>query len=122
MNAKPPPSRPVGLRQANGYNRSLIEASLDPLVTIGPEGKITDVNAATEVATGCSRAELIGTDFSDYFTEPEKARAGRIVLSASRSTLPSLPRRWPAWASIGWPSTNLPKIENHERTTPHPDC
>lgn len=64
------------LRQANAYNRSLLEASLDPLVTIGPEGKITDVNAATETVTGCARATLIGTDFSDYFTEPEKARAG----------------------------------------------
>lgn len=64
------------LRQANAYNRSLIEASLDPFVTIGPDGKITDVNTATEAATGCARAELIGTDFSDCFTEPEKARAG----------------------------------------------
>jgi len=64
------------LRQANAYNRSLLEASLDPLVTIGPEGKITDVNAATESVTGCDRATLIGTDFSDYFTDPERARAG----------------------------------------------
>ncbi len=64
------------LRHASIYNRSLIEANLDPLVTIGPHGKITDVNSATEKATGCERAELIGTDFSDYFTEPEKARAG----------------------------------------------
>ena len=63
------------LKFANKYNRSLIEASLDPLVTIGPDGKITDVNKATELITGCSRDELIGTDFSDYFTEPEKARA-----------------------------------------------
>jgi PAS domain S-box-containing protein len=64
------------LRLANSYNRSLIEASLDPLVTIGPDGRITDVNAATEAATGCSRKELIGSDFSEYFTAPEKARAG----------------------------------------------
>ncbi len=64
------------LRLANAYNRSLLEASLDPLVTIGPDGKVTDVNAATEAATGRSRAELIGTDFCDYFTEPAKARAG----------------------------------------------
>lgn len=63
-------------RRANAYNRSLIEASLDPLVTIGPDGKITDVNAATEAVTGRPREELIGTDFLDYFTEPEKARAG----------------------------------------------
>jgi PAS domain S-box-containing protein len=64
------------LRLSNAYNRSLIEASPDPLVTIGPDGKITDVNAATEAATGRSRGELVGTDFCDYFTEPAKARAG----------------------------------------------
>ena len=63
------------LRLASAYNRSLIEAALDPLVTIGPDGRITDVNAATEAATGHPRAALIGTDFSDYFTDPEKARA-----------------------------------------------
>ncbi len=64
------------LRFANAYNRSLLEASLDPLVTIGPDGKITDVNSASEKVTGRTRGELVGTDFSDYFTEPEKARAG----------------------------------------------
>jgi two-component system sensor histidine kinase/response regulator len=64
------------LRLSNAYNRSLIEASLDPLVTIGPDGTITDVNAATESATGRSRGELVGTDFCDYFTEPAAARAG----------------------------------------------
>jgi PAS domain S-box-containing protein len=58
------------------YARSLIEASLDPFVTISTEGKITDVNKATELVTGCSRDKLIGTDFSDYFTDPEKAKAG----------------------------------------------
>jgi PAS domain S-box-containing protein len=64
------------IRRANAYNRSLIEASLDPLVTINPDGKISDVNAATVRVTGYPREELIGTDFSRYFTEPEKARAG----------------------------------------------
>jgi PAS domain S-box-containing protein len=54
----------------------LIEASLDPLVTISPEGKITDVNEGSIKVTGVSREKLIGTDFSDYFTEPEKAREG----------------------------------------------
>ena len=57
------------------YARNLIEASLDPLVTISVEGKITDVNKATEIVTGCSREQLIGSGFSDYFTEPEKADA-----------------------------------------------
>ncbi len=64
------------LRSASQYARSLIEASLDPLVTISPEGKITDVNEGSIKVTGAPREELIGTDFSDYFTEPERARAG----------------------------------------------
>ncbi|OEU41627.1 hypothetical protein BGV40_13935, partial [Methanosarcina sp. Ant1] len=64
------------LRLSNVYNRSLIEASLDPFVTIGRDGKIMDVNGATEQVTGYSRNDLIGTDFSDYYTEPEKAFAG----------------------------------------------
>ncbi len=63
-------------KHASQYARSLIEASLDPLVTISPEGKITDVNEATVRATGMPRERLIGTDFSDYFAEPDKARAG----------------------------------------------
>ena len=64
------------LKIASAYNRSLIEISPDPLVTISAAGKITDVNTATERFTGCSRDELIGTDFSNYFTDPEKARTG----------------------------------------------
>jgi PAS domain S-box-containing protein len=67
--------RTTDLRSAVRYNRSLIEGSLDPMVAIGPEGKITDVNAASEALTGLPRRDMIGTDFSDYFTEPEKARA-----------------------------------------------
>jgi PAS domain S-box-containing protein len=58
------------------YNRGLLEASLDSLVTIGPDGAITDVNEATERVTGVPREQLIGTDFSDYFTAPHEARAG----------------------------------------------
>ena len=54
----------------------LIEASLDPLVTISPDGKITDVNEATIKVTGVPREQIIGADFSNYFTEPEKAREG----------------------------------------------
>ena len=61
---------------ASQYSRSLIEASLDPLVAISPAGKITDVNEATIKITGSNRERLIGADFSDYFTEPEKARQG----------------------------------------------
>jgi PAS domain S-box-containing protein len=63
-------------KQAALYARSLIEASLDPLVTLSPEGKITDVNEATVKGTGLPRDQLIGTDFCDYFTEPAKAREG----------------------------------------------
>ncbi len=62
--------------QSSQYARSLLEASLDPLVTISPEGKITDVNQGSIKVTGVAREKLIGTDFSEYFTEPEKARLG----------------------------------------------
>ena len=58
----------------NQYARSLIEASLDPLVTINIGGKITDMNNALVNITGISREELTGTDFFVYFTEPQKAR------------------------------------------------
>jgi PAS domain S-box-containing protein len=64
------------LMASSRYVRSLIEASLDPLVTISADGKVTDVNRATELVTGVSREKLIGSDFSMYFTEPEKAREG----------------------------------------------
>jgi len=64
------------LAASASYARTLIEASLDPLVTIDSMGKITDVNAATEKVTECSRKELVGSDFSNFFTEPEKARVG----------------------------------------------
>jgi len=63
-------------KQASQYARSLLEASLDPLVTISPEGKITDVNEGSVKVTGVARENLIGTDFSNYFTEPEQAREG----------------------------------------------
>ena len=62
------------LKLASQYSLSLIEASLDPLVTISPEGKITDMNEALANITGMTRKKLTGTDFFDYFTEPQKAR------------------------------------------------
>jgi PAS domain S-box-containing protein len=61
-------------RNSSRYARSLIEASLDPLFTISPDGKITDVNQGSINVTGVRREELIGADFSRYFTEPDKAR------------------------------------------------
>ncbi|PZX92071.1 hybrid sensor histidine kinase/response regulator [Flavobacterium aquariorum] len=64
------------LKLASQYSLSLIEASRDPLFTISPKGKITDTNEATVQVTGVSREQLIGSDFFDYFTEPQKARDG----------------------------------------------
>ncbi len=75
------------VRSASLYARSLIEASLDPLVTISPGGQITDVNKATEIVTGVSREQLIGSDFSAYFTDPKKADEGyHAVLSQGAVT------------------------------------
>jgi PAS domain S-box-containing protein/putative nucleotidyltransferase with HDIG domain len=61
--------------EADRYARALIEVSGNPLVSIDPQGKIADVNAATAQAVGIPRDRLIGSDFADCFSEPEKARA-----------------------------------------------
>jgi PAS domain S-box-containing protein len=58
------------------YARSLIEATLDPLVTISAEGKIADVNEATVEVTGVSRDKLIGSNYAQYVTEPDRAIEG----------------------------------------------
>ena len=62
------------LKLASQYSLSLIEASLDPLLTISPAGKITDMNQATVNITGLTREKLTDTNFFDYFTEHQKAR------------------------------------------------
>lgn len=61
-------------RQSSRYFHSLIEASPDSLVTINPEGQIADFNTATVQVTGVERDELVGSDFTKYFTDPAKAR------------------------------------------------
>jgi len=61
-------------KQELQYARNLIEATLDPLITIDTEGKITDVNEAMEKATDNTREKLIGTNFTSYFIEKEKAK------------------------------------------------
>ena len=72
----------MNLFSTSFYLRSLVEANLDPIVAISKEGKITDVNKGMELITGVSRERLIGSEFSEYFTEPDKAREGyRQVLS-----------------------------------------
>ena len=67
------------------YASSLIEASLDPLITISIDGKITDMNQAKVNITGLTRKKLIGTNFYDYFTEPQKAREGYMKVFANGS-------------------------------------
>lgn len=64
------------LREQQTYLRGLIESSVDGLITVDPSGTITDVNDRMCEMTGYSRSELIGTPFNDYFTEPDRARAG----------------------------------------------
>jgi PAS domain S-box-containing protein len=76
-------------RQESRYARSLIEASLDPLVTISPEGKITDMNQASINITDLTREQLTGTDFFHYFTEPDKAREVYQVVFAKGSVVDS---------------------------------
>lgn len=64
------------LRHANSYNRSLIEANLTPMLMIGLDGKITDVNRAAEDVVGYSRTDLIGQEFFNYCSDSARARQG----------------------------------------------
>src|ERR1700761_906449 len=75
------------LRDQQFYTRSLIESSIDALMTTDPRGIITDVNQQMEALTGCTRDELIGAPFKNYFTDPDRAEAGiRRVLSGNKVT------------------------------------
>src|SRR5690349_24383360 len=75
------------LRDQQFYTRSLIESNIDALMTTDPSGIITDVNKQMEALTGCTRDELIGAPFKNYFTDPERAEAGiRLVLSERKVT------------------------------------
>jgi len=64
------------LRDQHFYNRSLLESNIDALMTTDPRGIITDVNKQMEGLTGCTRDELIGAPFKNYFTDPNRAEAG----------------------------------------------
>ncbi|MEQ1519332.1 MAG: PAS domain S-box protein, partial [Usitatibacteraceae bacterium] len=64
------------LRDQQFYTRSLIESNIDALMTTDPAGIITDVNKQMEALTDCTRDELIGAPFKNYFTDPERAEAG----------------------------------------------
>jgi PAS domain S-box-containing protein len=69
------------LRKESAYNKSLIKAITTPFAVMDINNHIIDLNAATESITGCSREEMIGTDFCSYFEEPDKARqAYKMVL------------------------------------------
>ncbi len=75
------------LRDQQFYTRSLIESNVDALMTTDPHGIITDVNRQMEALTGCTRDELIGAPFKNYFTDPERAEAGiSLVLREKKVT------------------------------------
>jgi len=75
------------LRDQQFYTRSLIESNIDALMTTDPLGIITDINKQMEALTGCTRDELIGAPFKNYFTDPERAEAGiKLVLSEKKVT------------------------------------
>src|SRR3954467_9464713 len=75
------------LRDQQFYTRSLIESNIDALMTTDPRGIITDVNKQMEALTDCTRDELIGAPFKNYFTDPDRAEAAiKLVLSEKKVT------------------------------------
>ncbi|HEY5118495.1 MAG TPA: response regulator [Anaerolineales bacterium] len=84
------------LRDQQFYTRSLFESNIDAIMTTDPSGIITDVNKQMEALTGCTRDELIGAPFKNYFTDPERAEASiKLVLSEKKVTNYELTAR--AW-------------------------
>ena len=75
------------LRDQQFYTRSLIESNIDAIMTTDPSGIITDVNKQMEALTGCTRDELIGAPFKNYFTDQDRAEAGiKLVLADKKVT------------------------------------
>src|SRR5665811_144646 len=75
------------LRDQQFYTRSLIESNIDAIMTTNPSGIITDVNKQMEALTGCTRDELIGAPFTNYFTDPDRAEAAiKLVLNEKKVT------------------------------------
>src|SRR4029079_6223568 len=75
------------VRDQQLYTGSLIESNIDALIATDPRGIITDVNKQMEVLTGCTRDELIGAPFKDYFTDPDRAEAAiKLVLGEGKVT------------------------------------
>jgi PAS domain S-box-containing protein len=73
------------VRDQQFYTRSLIESNVDALIATDPRGIITDVNKQMEALTGCTRDELIGAPFKDYFTNHDRAEAGiKLVLGEGK--------------------------------------
>ena len=75
------------LRDQQFYTRSLIESNIDAIMTTDPSGIITDLNKQMEALTGCTRDELIGAPFKNYFTDPQRAEAAiKLVLNNKKVT------------------------------------
>jgi PAS domain S-box-containing protein len=75
------------LRDQQFYTRSLIESNIDAIMTTDPSGIISDVNKQMELLTGCTRDELIGAPFKNYFTDPDRAQAAIMrVLNENKVT------------------------------------
>ncbi len=75
------------LRDQQFYTRSLIESNVDALITTDLSGIITDVNKQMEALTSCTRDELIGASFKNFFTEPKRAElAIKLALKEKKIT------------------------------------
>jgi PAS domain S-box-containing protein len=75
------------LRDQQFYTRSLIESNIDAIITTNPQGIITDINKQMEALTGCTRDELIGAPFKNFFTEPDRAEASiKLALTEGKVT------------------------------------
>jgi two-component system, sensor histidine kinase and response regulator len=62
------------LREAQEYTRGLIESSVDAMVIVNPDLRISDSNARLAQLTELPKKSLFGSPFDGYFTESPRAR------------------------------------------------
>jgi PAS domain S-box-containing protein len=63
------------LRAAQEYTRGLIESSIDAMVTVDPDMRISDGNEQLARLTELPKKLLFGSRFDGYFTDPAQATA-----------------------------------------------
>jgi PAS domain S-box-containing protein len=79
------------LHESQEHNRLIVQSSLDAIITIDHESRITEFNPAAETIFGWCRHEVIGRDMADTIIPPAMREAHRAGMKRHRDS-PHAPR------------------------------